>query len=307
MNAAQLCSRDAVRQELHAAPYSWCISITSARQFIIALRNVLAGTVCRTVGDEVKVAQTVNQLENKSLRSARNFRQIIYYKRLPIGCSVPGAPLLSASVNPLGELALAAAVLPLAFWFRFKRISASFPSHRWPGHGTAHLGFPRSGALRNYRLSRSRSVQTQETPRAARFGRRLACVCSYKEAKRRLPRYSFATISCRCFIASINDRFYSDRTRCPKRGKRAGRSRPGRAPRLTAPQRRAAPATCRPKAERRLVRLGTERVGGDEWRRKPPVLLRGHFRVQCSAETVRMYWTDMNSGFRYVLRGPPRS
>lgn len=40
----------------------------------------------RTVGDEAKVAQTVNQLENKSWCSARNFRQIMYYKRLPIGC-----------------------------------------------------------------------------------------------------------------------------------------------------------------------------------------------------------------------------
>lgn len=168
MNAAQLCSRDAVRQELHAAPYSWCISITSARQFIIALRNVLAGTVCRTVGDEVKVAQTVNQLENKSLRSARNFRQIIYYKRLPIGCSVPGAPLLSASVNPLGELALAAAVLPLAFWFRFKAHFRQFsitPVTR-ARHGTPRLS-PQRGFTELSPLTEPLRANTRDTPGSA--------------------------------------------------------------------------------------------------------------------------------------------
>lgn len=171
------------------------------------------------------------------------------------------------SVNPSGELALDATVLPLAFWLRFKAHCRQFsitPVSR-ARHGTARLSLQRH--LTELSPLTEPCKQTQETPRAARFGRRLARVCSYKF---RLPRYSFATISRQCFIASINDRFYSDRTRCTKRGKPAGRSRPGRAPRRTAPQRRAAPATCRPKAERRLVRPGAERVGADEGRRKPP-------------------------------------
>lgn len=120
------------------------------------------------------MAQTVNQLENKSLCSARNFRQIIYYKRLPIGCEVPGgcSPSAPPLTLPMGFLRNRTEVnnsngscpsSHFSIFFSFYSTPYDFHLHRWHGHCiTNPFEFNCSNTLYSCFFSQKHSAQTQD-------------------------------------------------------------------------------------------------------------------------------------------------